>query len=176
MRVRDHITTICKRFCAGETMQAIGADYGVTREYIRQLLAEKNITGKDGGCQLSAKIKREQKRKLRNESYIRKYGMSRQKYMSIRDLKDKCGASPQVRYQQQKRNASFRNIPWQLSFAEWWAIWEPKWHLRGKRANGFVMARYGDTGGYEVGNVKLITLAENTGEQYNYRRHHWCKD
>ena len=69
-------------------------------------------------------------------------------------------------YQQQKRNAKRRGIPFLLTFNEWIAIWETSGKLdyRGRKSGQYVMARPGDTGAYEQGNVKIITHIENTSE------------
>jgi hypothetical protein len=68
-------------------------------------------------------------------------------------------------YKCQKNNARRRGIPWDLSFTEWSAIWGEKIHKRGRGRDQLCMARKGDVGPYAVGNVKIITNAENVKEQ-----------
>jgi len=71
----------------------------------------------------------------------------------------------------QRTQAAKRGIPFLLSFEEWLQIWIESGHLqeRGRRKHQYVMARLGDAGAYEVGNVKIITAHENKLEQ----RHPW---
>jgi hypothetical protein len=82
-----------------------------------------------------------------------------------------------------KGGAKHRGIPFLLTYAEWLAIWEQSGHLheRGNRKGQYCMARYGDQGAYEVGNVRIVTNAENqveAGEAHargRARRAEWCK-
>jgi len=71
-------------------------------------------------------------------------------------------------YMKQKWHAKERNIPFLLSFNDWWSVWDTsgQWLLRGCRKGRYVMARFGDQGGYEVGNVKIITHSENLSEAH----------
>jgi len=74
-----------------------------------------------------------------------------------------------LRFCEHRSSARHRGIAWNLTFEEWWAIWQPHWALRGKRRNQLVMARLGDTGPYAVGNVKIITARENRLERRELR-------
>lgn len=63
----------------------------------------------------------------------------------------------------QRAQAKHRNIPFLLTFEEWFKIWLDSGHLheRGCRRGQYVMARFGDKGPYAVGNVAIITSADN---------------
>jgi hypothetical protein len=69
-----------------------------------------------------------------------------------------------------KHGAKQRGIGFHLTFYEWLTIWECSRHLneRGGRsadaADSYVMARFNDAGDYKLGNVKIITLSENSKE------------
>lgn len=165
MAVLDHIDEIAKRYLTGETLQEIGNDYGVTREYIRQLVAKKGITAKQGGARVRKKKRQARLQARREARFLKKYGMSREEYYKINGVEPR----PIRCYTTQRTNARHRGIEFNMTFAEWWSVWKDKWHLRGRHACGLVMARHGDDGPYEIGNVKLITLAENASEQYLYR-------
>jgi hypothetical protein len=82
--------------------------------------------------------------------------------------------TPRARFVQQRSAAHQRAIPWHLTFEEWFDLWSlsGKWHLRGVRAGGYVMARKGDSGAYEIGNVEIISHAQNVrdGHQNTPRR------
>jgi hypothetical protein len=67
------------------------------------------------------------------------------------------------KYAYQKHRAKERNIEFKLTFEEWWQFWMNSgvYHLRGKKANQYVMGRIGDKGAYEVGNIYPTTVREN---------------
>jgi hypothetical protein len=55
-------------------------------------------------------------------------------------------------------------VEFRMTFEEWLAVWleSGRYHLR--RSGGWCMARYGDLGHYEVGNVRIASPAENTAD------------
>lgn len=73
------------------------------------------------------------------------------------------------RYLEHKRRAKMRSIPFLLTFDQWSEIWKQSGHAdeMGHCGHQFCMARYGDKGGYEVGNVRIITCSENNSEQWS---------
>lgn len=79
----------------------------------------------------------------------------------------KAGASPDttpLRAYSHQRHAALakRGIAWNLSLAEWWAIWQASGHWAERGAGrGYMMCRNGDEGPYEVGNVYIGPGAEN---------------
>lgn len=70
-------------------------------------------------------------------------------------------------YTAHKGGAKYRSIPFLLTYAEWSDIWKAsgKWLQRGWRRGQYVMARYGDKGAYEVGNVRICLAEENRAER-----------
>lgn len=68
--------------------------------------------------------------------------------------------------------ANKRGISWKLSYDEWLDIWNKSGclHLRGTGKGKYCMARYGDIGAYEIGNI-YITLNEinNLDQSINNR-------
>ncbi len=80
----------------------------------------------------------------------------------------------------QKYDAANRGISFDFkSFDEWLNWWENTGHLpeRGPYKGQYVMARYGDTGPYEIGNIQCITssqnhLDRNIGNTWNKGRKH----
>jgi len=69
---------------------------------------------------------------------------------------------PRFKYNVQKQTAKRRGIEFLLSFEEWWSFWEESWDKRGKTKDEMAMCRYGDKGAYEVGNVYLDTISNNS--------------
>jgi NUMOD3 motif len=74
--------------------------------------------------------------------------------------------TPRFKYMTQRTSAQTRGIPFLLTFEEWWRIWEDSghWAARGRRRGQYVMARRGDQGAYEVGNVVIRCAEENVVE------------
>jgi hypothetical protein len=75
-------------------------------------------------------------------------------------------AQPRQRYAEHRRNAARRAIPFLLTFDQWWAWWQEdgRWERRGRHTGALVMARYGDTGPYAVGNIYAATPRQNIAE------------
>jgi hypothetical protein len=85
---------------------------------------------------------------------------------------------PRKAYTVQKADAKARNIPFLLTFEQWWAVWVASghWEQRGRRADQYCMARKRDRGGYTVGNVIIITNAENSRMvRENWSEAHYAK-
>lgn len=74
---------------------------------------------------------------------------------------------PEYLYQTHRQNARLRNIPFRLTFEQWWRIWQRsgKWKQRGTRADQYCMARPGDRGAYELGNIVIVRNRENRAER-----------
>jgi hypothetical protein len=64
---------------------------------------------------------------------------------------------------QQQRETRLASPGFELSFEEWWDIWQKSghWEERGKCKGQYVMSRIGDQGPYKVGNVFIQTNAQN---------------
>ena len=62
-----------------------------------------------------------------------------------------------------KAGARQRGIEFKLSFQEWLDWWqvEDRWSRRGRRGDSLVMARFGDVGAYETGNIYCTTSSQN---------------
>lgn len=68
--------------------------------------------------------------------------------------------------------AKQRGIPFLLTFEEWLGIWldSGKWLERGWNKGQYVMARIGDKGAYEIGNVYICLSEENRADRNrNYK-------
>ena len=68
---------------------------------------------------------------------------------------------PLYRFSKHKAHSRKRGIPFLLTFHQWWRLWRAHWQKRGRIRGQLVMARKGDTGPYAVGNVEIVTNAEN---------------
>jgi hypothetical protein len=78
--------------------------------------------------------------------------------------------TPRGRYAQHRANAKNRGVEWQLTFEDWWAVWEPHWDQRGPHANGAIMCRIQEPGPYSPDNVRIGTKSQNTQQWWDNRR------
>lgn len=88
--------------------------------------------------------------------------------------------TPRGIFVRQRQNARTRGISWELTFDQWWKIWDDSglWKCRGAYAGGAVMMRNGDTGPYAVGNVTIGSFIENVRERHRLdaiRRRHTAR-
>lgn len=166
------------------TLAEIGKQYDLTRERVRQILKRQNITGVDGGKQAITtpkKIEREilkrsnSQNRLENtcfkllgcsiDIYEHLTGEQFPKKFQRLQYKTACGY-----YLAQKYNAKTkRKITWNLTFPQWWLIWQESghWEQRGRGQDHYVMCRYGDSDGYAIGNVFIASSVENNSDRSN---------
>lgn len=155
----------------GKTLDEIGAEWGITRERVRQRLAKFGITREHGGQAIKSFLKADdrvakEKEKIgrREQKHFERWGCSVEFVDSVSDLPRSDKRHPIQRFECQMKNAKHnRKIDWQLTFPQWWQVWQEsgKWEQRG-RGKGYGMARYFDAGPYSVDNVHIITGVENS--------------
>jgi hypothetical protein len=160
------------------TLQQIAVIYGISRERVRQILRKDGVDRKEGGAWIRHPWLKERERRqaqIANKSLRiwQRWGLSLDEYEPLRKQFGSTTnpRSPFRRYVEQRKNARQRGIGWGLSFKQWWTLWNESlhWKQRGLGANKYVLARYGDSGPYEVGNVYICTLAENGRDQWLVR-------
>lgn len=64
--------------------------------------------------------------------------------------------NPHRAYSQQKSDAKRRDIPFNLTFIEWWDIWQKSGLYSSRGRRGYVMARIDPDGDYNIRNVEII--------------------
>lgn len=166
----DRAEAMALLYRQGKTLEQIGSQYGITRERVRQVIkAHFGLTGQDGGASIAVGRARVSRQASRDDDFLRRHGCTVAQYRLLRQIGNDMRASgagpyqPPLRaYHQQKHNAKQRGIGWELTLWQWWKIWDDSghWERRG-RGQGYVMARYGDSGPYAVGNVEIIPAAIN---------------
>lgn len=181
---RERAAKMAALYRSGMTLQQIGDKYGLSRERVRQLMTKHEGMRQDGGGQhCKAVAKRQRSAADRDAKYLSKYGCTFDQYVEVRTIgremvRDGAGIyqTPLRAFLSQRNNAKARGIYWDLTFWQWWTIWQEsgKWELRGRARDAFVMSRFGDAGAYTAGNVYIGTLAENSSIQPNnpYRKDH----
>lgn len=85
--------------------------------------------------------------------------------------------TPLYKYNYQKRHAASRGLTFNLTFEEWWSIWETsgKYSERGKKPHQYCMSRHKDSGGYDVGNVYISQVSANLIDQMLNGKHLYLK-
>ena len=162
---------IIRLYKMGNSLQKIGDVYNLSRERVRQILRKAGVSRTEGGQAILSSKKAYEKNKIRDERYLAKWGMSYDDYWFINNQNIPYIERPIRKYIEQKRNALKRGIGFNMTFSEWWEIWKNsgKWTDRGKGKEKYVMARYSDSGDYEVNNVKIIPSVENNSESWHHK-------
>ena len=161
-------------FRDGKTLAEIGKQYGVTREYVRQQLARLGLSSMDGGMamrslsRIRSKAESAAAAKSRQEQRdFEKWGMPTEEIRAISAFSRSDTRHPFRKFVEQRRNASRRGIVWNITFAQWWRIWQESghWEERG-RGKGYCMARWADDGPYSAENVYICTIGQNFSDSY----------
>ena len=84
----------------------------------------------------------------------------------IMSMKKRIDCVERHKYACHKGKAKHRGIEFNLTYEQWWDIWQQsgKWNQRGPNKGQYVMSRYNDIGAYEVGNVFIQLSEENRRE------------
>lgn len=159
----------------GWTLEEIGRQYGLTRERVRQMLKKTGMTRLDGGREkaqmalLPAKIAAAKERRQRMNNKFWKYGgVLKSVALEINGgLPLQTKGYAVCKFITQKKSAQQRGTPFLLTLKEWWDIWQESGHWKDRgRGSGYCMARWGDSGPYAIGNVRIILSSENSRESY----------
>lgn len=83
--------------------------------------------------------------------------------------------NPKGAYIRQRANAKRRKIQWELTFEEWWDLWEKsgKWNERGTTRDSYCMSRIWDEGPYSPTNVKIVKMGANSRYAGLSKHHGW---
>lgn len=148
MEKSERIDFIGEQRRSGKTLQEIGDILGVTRERVRQV------------CALFGFLPPEREKK---PLIVRK-----KRNTDHNEVREKCKLlglpDPYLKYLSHKSGSAVRNIGFELTFPQWWEIWEPYYAERGNRKGCKVMCRTFDSGPYAVGNVRIDTIKSNAAE------------
>lgn len=162
--LRSHAADLVRLHLAGETLEAIGQKYGVTRERIRQIIKQHGFDSATGGKAVNSQQVKIAKLVRRDSHFREKYGCSYNDFKRIKKEAAPTGHTPPFEFGRQKANAARRGIEWSMSFAEWWQVWADsgKWASKGRGIGKSCMCRYKDEGAYAPGNVYIGDFAQNS--------------
>lgn len=157
---------IVSRYASGVTLIQIADDYGVSREGIRRIIKKVDRSKIGSSRKILAEMSRLKLEKAENDRAIKMWGMRKDE---LREHTASWGAlsvigSPLQRFVAQRKNARSRGITWELTFVDWWQIWQEsgKWQQRGCHMDDFVMARHGDLDTpYSKDTVYICTSLKN---------------
>ena len=172
-------------FLAGMTLQEIGdmQTPKISRERVRQLLKKHfGLSGRDGGqflrvtpVKIHMAIEIEKKRKERiTTRYARYFGCTLDEFLHINETYWNRGRAsvkntkePAWAYYHAALNATKVSVEWNITFPDWWKIWQESGHWRQRgRGAGYCMARIGNSGAFEMGNVEIKTNGANFSDSY----------
>lgn len=180
----ERAETMAAMYRSGKTLQDIGDFHGLTRERVRQIISKyTDVTANDGGAHIVAEKRRRRREEKAEALCMEKNGCTRAQLKQLRDMGrelvssgESWHRSPIGAFVNQRSSADWRGIEWKLKLWDWWTIWDRsgKWDRRGRGSDEYVMCRFGDTGGYELGNVYIATVKHNASVQPNnpYRLGH----
>lgn len=150
---------ICDAFASGRTLAAIGADYGISRERVRQILVANGVSADSGGVALSARQKKVASQEARNSNKLRIWGISLEEWTRLNTIKNPLGENPFRAFTSYRRNArKYGDDRWRISFVEWWAMWEASglWGKKGSSDERIVMIRTNPAGNFEAANLEIV--------------------
>jgi hypothetical protein len=140
------------RYPAGETLDRISGDHGISRERVLRVLERQGISGTDGGGRLRARKKREEFERKRDARYLEKYGLNFADYNAV-------PVAARRSFVRNRFNARYTfKTTFDLKFVQWWDIWTKsgKWDLCGRGKGNYWLSRVDKSRGYEVGNVEVV--------------------
>lgn len=81
-------------------------------------------------------------------------------------MKQRVDHEERHKYACHKGKAKHRGILFDLTYEQWWDIWQKSghWEERGPRLDQYCMSRIADKGGYEIGNVLIQLTSANKRE------------
>lgn len=72
-------------------------------------------------------------------------------------------------YLRSKAQANFRGEEWNMSFDDFYSVWDGKWDQRGRKGHNLCMTRVDETQAWTTSNVELITRKQHMVRQGSIR-------
>lgn len=118
------------------------------------------------------RVKAQEYRKARYQREKAEGKFTTEESKALHRISEKSSSStPKGKFRYHRKSAKKRNIPFLLTFDEWWKIWQDSghWEERGTSPQSYVMCRKFDMGAYSVDNVYIETKSQNSRENLKYR-------
>lgn len=145
------------------TMQDIADELGVSKQRVQQILKRNSVHSSDGGSIAKNSYIRQQKEKQkkikRKQSVFSQYGCSESEALRINEGKKLAErGSPSYKYKSYKNNLDKKDIGCELTFPEWYDIWQKsgKYSLMRPGKGGYSMVRKDYSKPASVDNVEVI--------------------
>lgn len=154
--------TMLLMYLGGLTYAEIGQEFGVTRQCVQQVLNRYGVSYLDSTRGEQIRVRNEARKVARRAALEKRVGA--RWGVSVDEWRQLRRDGTVRRYEQHRNNARSRGIPFLLSFPAWLGIWRDsgKYQLMGRGKGRYCMARNGDAGAYEVGNVSIVPTVQNS--------------
>ena len=157
--------------------EQIGARLGVTRERVRQLLAMRGLSGKDGGIHIRYLQTKAEREKVRALFFLKRHGITKSEYQAVREHD---GGRVFVRFKNFRRvmKKRYPDQPFLLRFGDWWKIWKASgvYKKYGRRAGHYIMTRKNRAAGFTVANMKIMPSSDHASITIRRTRQKWGND
>lgn len=157
---------VVARYANGMMLKDLADEYGLTVEGVRRIIKKVDSSKLRSGLITRRERKIDAKKEAADQRSLKLWGMRRDEFKRhvavYGGRSDK--ESPAHKFVNQRGHAGKRGIKWDLSFADWWDIWQKsgKWDQRGRSSESFVMARRGDLDTpYSKDTVYICTSCQN---------------
>ena len=146
----------------GVTLEKIGAQFGITRERVRQVLKRFGVTSQEGGkcaqVAMAGGSVLQRNRAAARRAQEARWGVAYDLLCVLRS------EGLTAAYRSHEKSAAARGIAFDLTLSQWWAIWQASGHAheRGRGKGKYCMSRMSDAGGYTLGNVHIQPCVENS--------------
>ena len=158
MAGRRRAVAMAEMYTSGKTLVAIGREFGISAERVRQILSKIGISGVDGGRSISTAKKWAEYAVSQDARYMAKSGCTREQWLQIpRKIRHQCwGKRSQVTYEYG---------------AQAWAMTHWEYYLEVKKAGveisrgGLGMTRIDRDRPFAPGNVKFAQTGSWTKQR-----------
>lgn len=167
---KQRVLDMAEAYRSGRTLAEIAADYGVTRERVRQILRkDAQVSAKDGGAALRLRRNRERVEAEALTRALAKHGCTPAQVRELRRLGRQAMSqglhrerTPIGAFCRQRASATRNGHAWGLSLGQWWSIWQEsgKWEERGR--GRYVLGRRDRSQGFTVENCEIRSSSENS--------------
>jgi hypothetical protein len=164
--VKMNADEIERLFIGGLTMREIASQAGVTSQRIQQILSKRGLNSTNGGASIVRNARKEARLRQEQEKIAE---MESRYHIVFGCRRDECLDAPKSaerQFKKQRRNSSARGVSFEMSFADWWAVWSASGKYDERGQGKYVMARKGDAGPYKKGNVYICSSSQNTKDSY----------